>query len=1051
MFSALFIRRPILASVLSIVILLAGGIAMVTLPVAQFPDIVPPQVQVSAVYPGADPEVIAQTVASPLENRINGVDDMIYMNSVSSGSGAMTLNVTFAIGTDPDQATINVNNRVQMALSSLPDDVRRYGVTVQKVSPNMLLMISLNSPDGRYDTIYLNNYALVNLVDDMKRIPGVGDAVIYGSKDYAMRVWLRPDRLAQLKLTPSDVIQVIQEQNSQFAVGRLGQKPTEANLDRNFLMTTRGRLSTPEEFENIILRANPDGTVLYLRDVARVELGAKEYNFDGTMNGKPTIPIGIMLAPGANALKVADLVKEKLAELSQRFPQGVVASIPYDTTEFVRISIEEVVKTLMEAMVLVFLVVFLFLQNWRATLIPCLAVPVSIVGTFAGMKLFGFSINTLTLFGMVLAIGIVVDDAIVVLENVDRHMEEDRLAPKEAALKAMEEVTGPVIAIVLVLASVFVPVAFMGGMTGQMYKQFAITLSVSVVISGFVALTLTPALCGILLKPRHGDEKFVLFRKFNEAFESLTRSYSDGVRFLLRHVVLALGIVLALGAATAGVFRMVPSALVPDEDQGYAMAMVRLGDGISLNHTEKVVRKFDAVLAKDPLVKDTMTFAGYNMLSGTLQSNYGTSFIMLKDWKERPRPDQSSFAFVKNLLAKTWGIPEGQVWVFNPPPISGLSNTGGFEGYLQDRSGGDALDLGKATKAFLEAAAKRPEVTGLRTTFAPTIPQMFANLDRNRARALGVPINQVFATMASTFGSYYVNDFDKLGRTFQVLVQSDAPFRDRPDDLRYVYVRSNKGDMIPLLSLLDLKPRLGPEVMERFNAFPAASVTGDPAPGYTSGQAIQAMEEVAREVLPKDYTLAWTGSAYQEQETGSATVVAFGLGIIMVFLILAAQYEKWSLPLAVVLAVPFALFGAILAVWLRGLANDIYFQIALVTLIGLASKNAILIVEFALMRHQQGLSLFEAAAEAAHLRFRPIIMTSLAFILGCLPLMLSTGAGSASRHSIGTAVVGGMLAATGIAIFFIPSFFELIMKATHGIHGEHDPAAPADGSGEAKA
>ena len=1050
MFSALFIRRPILASVLSIVILLAGGISMVTLPIAQFPDIVPPQVQVTATYPGADPETIAQTVASPLENRINGVDNMIYMNSVSSGSGSMTLNVTFSIGTDPDQATINVNNRVQMAMSSLPDDVRRYGVTVEKVSPNMLLMIALDSPDGRYDTIFLNNYALVNVVDDMKRIPGVGDAVIYGSKDYAMRIWLRPDRLAQLKLTPSDVIQVVQEQNSQFAVGRLGSMPTEAKLDRNFLMTTKGRLATPEEFGNIILRANPDGTVLYLKDVARVELGAKTYDFDGTRNGKPTIPIGIMLAPGANALQVADLVKAKLSELSQRFPEGVVASIPYDTTEFVRISIQEVVKTLLEAMILVFLVVFLFLQNWRATLIPCLAVPVSIVGTFAGMKLFGFSINTLTLFGMVLAIGIVVDDAIVVLENVDRHMEEEGLAPKEAAMKAMEEVTGPVIAIVLVLASVFVPVAFMGGMTGQMYKQFAITLSVSVVISGFVALTLTPALCGVLLKPQQG-QKALIFRKFNQFFEVLTRRYSDGVRFLLRHVVLALGISLALVGATMGLFRMVPESLVPDEDQGYAMAMVVLGDGISLNHTRQVTGKLDAVLEKDPLVDNTMTFAGYNMLSGTLQSNYGTSFIMLKDWDQRPREDQSSFVFVKNLLAKTWGIPEGQVWVFNPPPISGLSNTGGFQAYLQDRGGGDPLELGKSLKAFLMAASKRPELSGLRTTFAPTIPQMYANLDRNRARALGVPINQVFATMASTFGSYYVNDFDKLGRTFQVLVQSDAPFRNRPDDLRYVFVRSDKGDMIPLLSLLDLKPRLGPEVLERFNAFPAASITGDPAPGYTSGQAIAAMEEVARQVLPKDYSLAWTGSAYQEKETGSATVVAFALGIIMVFLILAAQYEKWSLPLAVVLAVPFGLFGAILAVWIRGLADDIYFQIALVTLIGLASKNAILIVEFALMRHQQGLSLFDAAAEAAHLRFRPIVMTSLAFILGCLPLMLSTGAGSASRHSIGTAVVGGMLAATGIAIFFIPSFFELIMKATHGIHGEHGPAAPAGDDGEATA
>jgi multidrug efflux pump len=1047
MFSAIFIRRPILASVISIVIVLAGLVCMRILPIAQYPDIVPPQVQVSAYYPGAAPDVIAQTVASPLENQINGVDNMIYMNSVSSGSGTMDLTVTFSIGTDPDQATINVNNRVQMAQASLPDAVRRQGVTVQKISPTLLLIVALDCPDGRYDTIYLSNYALVNVVDQLKRISGVGDAIIYGSKDYAMRIWLKPDRLAQLGLTPTDVIGAVQEQNSQFTLGRVGQQPTTARLDRSLLMTTKGRLTTPEEFGNIILRANPDGTVLYLKDVARVELGAKNYDFQGSRNGKPSIPIGILLAPGANALATAERVEATLEKISAQLPQGIVTTVPYDTTKFVKVSIREVVHTLIEAMILVFLVVYLFLQSWRATLIPCLAVPVSIIGTFVGMQAFGFSINTLTLFGMVLAIGIVVDDAIVVLENVDRHMTEGGLPPKEAAVKAMQEVTGPVIAIVLVLCSVFVPVAFMGGLTGQLYRQFAITIAVSVAISGFVALTLTPALCGALLRPSTGKKTFVLFRKFNALFDGLTRGYSSGVRFFLRHSLLAVGITLAVGVAAGGIFRSVPRALVPDEDQGMVMALARLADGAALSRTEAISDRISRIVEQDPLSDQILSFAGYNLLSGTLQSNYVSAFISLKDWDQRKGKGEDSFSYVKTLMGKTWGIPEAQVFFFNPPAISGLSNTGGFEGYIQDKSGQGTGELAKAVRAFLAEAAKRPELSGVSTTFAPTVPQLFAELDRNRARALGVAVDDVFTAMASTFGSYYVNDFDKLGRTFQVLVQSDSDYRNRPEDLRFVFVRSSSGQMVPLSALIDLNPVVGPEVTERFDAFLSAKVNGDPAPGYSSGQAIAAVEEVARKTLPPGFALDWTGSAYQEKEAGGATVLAFAMGMIMVFLILAAQYERWSLPFAVVLAVPFGLFGAILAIWLRGINNDIYFQVALVTLIGLAAKNAILIVEFALMLHQEGKSLFDAAAEAAHLRFRPIVMTSLAFILGCVPLVISTGAGANGRHSIGTGVVGGMLAATCIAIFFIPTFFKLIMAAADRLTGgpSEPTAATADG------
>ncbi|QRO32079.1 efflux RND transporter permease subunit [Chromobacterium violaceum] len=1047
MFSAFFIRRPIFASVISIVIMLAGLAAIKALPIEQYPEIVPPVVNVTASYPGASAEVIANTVAAPLEQAINGVDDMLYVQSNSASNGTLSLTVSFKIGTNADQATINVNNRVQSVLSQLPEEVRRQGVNVRKKSATILQVVSLFSPDNSHDTLFISNYALLNVVDELKRVPGVGDVVNFAGQDYSMRIWLKPDKLAQLKLTPSDVAAAIREQNSQFAAGKLGAEPTPQKLDFTYTVTTQGRLSEPEEFENIIVRANPDGSAVKLKDVARVELGALSYDFHGKHNGKATIPIGIFLAPGANQLATAQAVETEMLRLSKSFPTGLSYGIPYDTTKFVEVSIEEVYKTLAEAMVLVFLVVFLFLQNWRATLIPCLAVPVSIVGAFAGMYAFGFTINTLTLFGLVLAIGIVVDDAIVVLENVERLMTQEGLSPREASLKAMQEVSGALVAIVLVLCSVFIPVAFLGGIAGQMYKQFAMTIAVSVVISGIVALTLTPALCALILKSEHQHQNR-FFEWFNGWFDRLTERYTGGVAFINKRALLAVMLFGGLLLASAGLFRIIPSSLAPDEDQGYILAAAFLPDGASLQRTAATIDKLDAMMANNPAVKDRMSFAGFDILSGGNKSNAGVSFITLKPWDERKSPELSSMAVVKDVFAKgAMGVTDGIILAFNPPPISGMSNTGGFEAYVQDRAGRPPAELGEITKKMVAAAAKRPELKGVQTTFSASVPQVFVKLDRDKAKALGVPVNSVFDTMQSTFGALYVNDFNKFGRTFRVQLQSEAPFRTKVDDLRNVYVRSQTGQMIPLTALVTIQQTTGPETLERFNVFPAAKLVGGPAPGYSSGQALTALEEVAKETLPDGYSLAWTGSAFQEKSTSGSSTLVFGFGMIMVFLILAAQYERWTLPISVLMAVPFAVFGALMANWLRGLANDVYFQVALVTLIGLSAKNAILIVEFAVQKLEEGMALKEAALQAARLRFRPIVMTSLAFVLGCVPLAISSGAGSASRHSIGTGVIGGMLAATFIATFFIPLFFILIMK----LGKQNKPQQNAEAGGNADA
>ncbi|MBO7191051.1 MAG: multidrug efflux RND transporter permease subunit [Elusimicrobiaceae bacterium] len=1025
MFSKFFINRPIFATVISLLIVLAGIVSITSLSVEQYPDLTPPTIEVAASYPGASPEVIATTVAAPLEQQINGVEDMLYMNSTSSSNGDMSLLVSFKVGTDPDQAMINVNNRVQQATSSLPQDVRRYGVTVDKKSSAILQIIALYSPSGQTDTTTIGNYALINIVDDLKRIEGVGDAQVMSANDYAIRIWTKPDVLSQRNLTVGDIAAAVQAQNAQRAAGKIGQPPLPVQVDRTYTIVAPGRLTTPEEFENIILRASPDGTTLLLKDVARVELGSQTYEFNGNYNGKPAVPIGIYLSPGANAVATANAVGQRMQELAKQFPPSMDMEyqVAYDTTLFVKESIKEVIHTLLEAMVLVFLVVYLFLKDWRATLIPCLAVPVSIIGAFAGMKLFGFSINTLTLFGLVLAIGMVVDDAIVVIENVERLMREEKLPVKEATIKAMEEVSGPVVAIVLVLCSVFVPVAFMGGLTGVMYQQFAITIAVSVVISGLVALTLTPALCALLLRHREEPTKG-FFYWFDQKFEKLTGKYTGWVAFFIRRVPVSTVILVLLVAGMLGLFKMVPGSLLPDEDQGFIMAAAQLDPASSLTSSTEVSDALDQIIMSNPAVNQTMTFTGYDMLSGTQKASSVSSFVMLKPWDERKTKMLSSEGVVAAVYqASMQKIPTAVVMPFNPPPIMGMSTTGGLEGYIQNRGSGDSRELEKQIQAFMDAVKKRPEIASITSTFSADVPQYSLLVDETKVRAMNVSLDDLYTTLQGSFGTTYVNDFTYMGRSFKVMIQADGQYRAKPEQISGIYVRTQGGSMVPLSALVTLTPSLGPDMVERFNVFPAAKFIANPAAGYSSGEAIRAVEETAQNTLDPNFTLAWTGTTYQENLAGSSSMQALLLGILVVFLILAAQYEKWSLPIAVLMAVPFAVFGALLGTFMRGLSNDIYFQIALVALVGLAAKNAILIVEFAVLLKEQGEQKAKAAVDAAKLRFRPIVMTSLAFILGCVPLMISSGAGAASRHSIGTAVVFGMLIATGVAPLFVPLFF----------------------------
>jgi HAE1 family hydrophobic/amphiphilic exporter-1/multidrug efflux pump len=1023
MISNFFIDRPLFAMVVSAFIVIAGLAAFQSLPISMYPDITPPTVAVSTAYPGASADVIAETVATPLEQSLNGVEGMLYVRSTSSSSGALQINITFAVGTNPDLAVINVQNRVQTALPLLPEEVRRQGVTVAKSLPSFLQVVTIESPDGRYDDLFVSNYATTNVIDDLRRIPGVGDIQVFGARDYSIRIWLKPDRLSELGLTPADVAAAVREQNTQAAAGRLGDEPMVKRVDMTLSVTTQGRLSDPAQFEQIVLKTGANGEIVRLKDVARVELGARDYSFGITRKGRSTVGAAIQLAPRANALEVATLVHERMEELGKRFPAGLEWAIPYDTSKYVEVSMHEVAKTLVEAMILVFLVVWLFLYNLRATIIPAMAVPVSLVGTFAGMYLLGFSINSLTMFGMVLSIGIVVDDAIVVLENVERHMRAEHVDPKEATRRAMGEVSRPVIAIVLVLNAVFLPVAFLGGLVGEMYRQFAITIAVSVTISGFVALTLTPAMCALLLKT--GEvEPTGLLAKFDTGFTRFTDRYLGGVRWVMRHSFVAVGLIaLMLGIIYVLQVRT-PTALAPDEDQGYIIAIAALPPAASLQRTDAVLKQFDQLAFKHPAYQDNFTVRGLDVLTNAQRSNAGVSFIILKDWSERKKKELSSEATAQALTGMSFGIKDGFIFSLAPPAIEGISNTGGFEGFVQARTGNDYAALDAATQALVAAAAKRPELVGVGTSYSSGVPRVQLNVDREKAKLLGVSMDDVNITLQSTFGAFYVNDFNRDGRVYRVQLQSEGQFRSHPEDLRDVYVKSSNGTMLPLTAIAKVQETTGPDVLERFNLFPSARLFGGPAPGYSSGQALKVMEDLAAQHLPDGYRLAWSGQSYQEKTSSQNTAGIFGLAVLMVFLILAAQYERITLPFAVILAVPFAVFGAFVAVWARGLYDDLYLQIGLVTLVGLAAKNAILIVEFAAhMYREGGKTLYEAAVEAAHLRFRPIVMTSLAFILGVLPLALSTGAGAASRHSIGTGVIGGMLAATFIAVLFIPLFF----------------------------
>jgi len=1025
MFSRFFIDRPIFAAVLSIFIALAGLAAMRVLPIAQYPEIAPPIVTVRAVYPGASAAVLEETVAAPLENAINGVENMLYMSSVSSSDGVVQITVTFNIGSDVDKAALNVNNRTKQIEPRLPLEVRRQGVTVEKGSQSFLQVIAVNSPDGRFDDFFTSNYVTLNILDNIKRIPGTTNVQIFGAKDYSMRIWLKPDRLAQLRLAPQDIINAVNEQNAQFAAGKIGQPPTGGGQELVYTITTQGRLADPKQFEDIIIRSNADGSSLRLADVARVELASADYGFMGRVNNKPATLMGIFLQPGANALSVAKEVDATMQRLSKSFPPGLRYDVVYDTTKFVEVSIREVLITLGEAMALVFLVVFIFLQNWRATLIPFAAVPVSLLGTFAGMYVLGYSINTLTLFGMVLAIGIVVDDAIVVLENVERIMHEEHVDAREAAIKAMKEVTSPIIAIVLVLCAVFIPIAFLGGLTGELYRQFAVTISIAVVFSGMVALTLTPALSVLIMKREH-KQPGRFFQAFNRGFAKVTDKYEDGVAFMIRRGGIALTLFVVMVAATAFLWLRTPGSLVPEEDQGFYIAVVLLPNGSSLERTDEMVQKVVASIKENPNIENCVAFTGFDFIGGaTFRNNAATIFVTLKHWDERKVPVQ---ALVGEFYGRTAGFKDGLALAFNAPAIFALGATGGFEVHLQNRGEGGAGRLAQVMYQFIGRLNQEPGIAQANTFWQPNVPQLYVDVDRSKAKALGVNVDDVFGALAATLGTYYVNDFNRYGRTWQVLMSSDSRYRKRPEDVGAIYVRNSHNEMVPVSALATVKFVSGPDTLERFNNLPAVTVLGSGAPGVSSGQAIEKVQKVAKEVLPANFSYDWSGASFQEVSSGGTSVIALVAGALMAFLILAAQYERWSLPFSVMLALPFGTFGALVAVQLRGLTNDVYFQIGLVTLLGLAAKNAILIVEYALMKSGEGLSHSAAALEAARLRFRPILMTSLAFIFGVAPLAFSSGAGASARHAVGTGVMGGMLAATFLAIFFVPYFFKTIMQ-----------------------
>jgi multidrug efflux pump len=1031
-----FITRPIFASVLSIIIVLAGLVAAFKLPIAQYPQIAPPTVVITANYPGASAETLLKTVAAPIEEQLSGVDNLLYFRSTADSTGNLTITCTFEIGTNVDQATFNVSNRVNIASPKLPEDVRRTGVVVQKMSNDILLVVMLVSKTKEHDRLYLSNYSTLNILDELKRLKGVGDAMVFGSQDYSMRIWLKPDKMAQLGVSTSDIASAISAQNNQYAVGRIGQDPAPESQKLVYTVIAKGRLVEPKEFENIIVRANGPHGVLYLKDVASVELGGQAYNMTTALDGGPGVAIRVNLQVGANALETAGLIKQKMQELKEKFPSDMDYVIPYDTSDFVKATMQEVMHTFVEALILVVLVVFIFLQNWRATLIPIIAVPISLIGTFAGLYLCGFSINLLSLFAMILAIGIVVDDAIVVLENTERLMAEEGLDPLKAAVKSIEQVSAAVVAIVLVLCAVFVPVAFQGGIAGELYREFAITVAIAVVISGIVALTLTPTLCAMILTPSQAKGRF--FDVFNRGFSRLSRFYQRNVSRIIEHKFLGASIFTILIVAVVSLLKIVPYGFVPPEDQGYVVTVAIMPDNASLTRTTRTLEQVRAAVSKDISVAHTFAINGLELLTGASKTNAGTMFVRLTDWKDRKVSAEDMVNKIKMIGLMQ---PDGMALAVNPPSIRGLGSAGGFEVFLQTQKHPDPIELAKVLNNFLTVLRNEPRLVGINSFFRPSVPQLSVEVDEAKALTQNVRISDIYATLQSTMGSYYVNDFTRNGRTYRVQLQAEPQYRMTPEDLGKVYVRSQptpqspNGNMIPLSALSTVKYIIGAEQLERYNGLLSAKIFGSGAPGISSGQAIEIVNKLAKANLPEGYKISWTEQAFQEIRTGNAAMYAFAFAIIMVFLILAAQFEKWSLPLAVIMAVPFAMLGALFAVMLRGMPNDIYFQIGLITLIGLAAKNAILIVEFAEQKMEEGLHVKEAAIAAAKLRFRPIVMTSMAFVLGILPLVFATGAGAAARRSMGTGVFGGMILATFVATIFVPLFFTWLSGNTIRHHG----------------
>jgi hydrophobe/amphiphile efflux-1 (HAE1) family protein len=1028
-----FIKRPIFAIVIAILITLAGGIAAFNLPVAQYPQITPPQVSVSTVYTGANADVVEKTVAQVIEQQVNGVEGAVSMSSTSADSGRYSLNVKFELGQNPDMVTMYTQNRVAQANAGLPQDVQLNGVTTRKVSPDTALYFSLVSPNGAYDSVFLKNYGSINIIDDIRRVKGVGDVSEYGS-DFSMRIWLKPDKLAQMGITAADISNAIKEQNVQAPAGTIGQLPSVPQQEFQYTASVQGRLVTEDDFKKVIIRSQPDGSAIRLGDVATVELSSKDNTFKSSYNGDDSVVFAVQLTTEANALQTISGVRAVIEDAAKRFPPGMEYRILTDNTKYISESIEKVLHTFLEALSLVLIIVYLFLQNWRATLIPMLAVPVSLIGTFGAFVVLGFSINTLTLFAMVLAIGLVVDDAIVVVEAVEHHMRYSRLSPKDATIRAMQEVSGPVIAIAFVLASVFIPVAFFGGTTGVLYKQFALTIAVSMALSAIVALSLTPALCSMLLKPYTGEARTGImgrfFDRFNNWFERVTENYSNGVRHSIRRAGLwgvGLAVIFVL---CVGMLRIIPTTFVPNEDQGYLFSVVSLPEAASMNRTRAVAKQVGEIYRSLPGVDATMEIAGFDILAGGQKSNGAMAIASLRPWSERTTPETQISAVLGQAMAKVSNIPEATVFAFNPPALPGIGSVGGLTFMIQDRGGSSLEEINNVSQQFIAAARKRPEISMAQSSFRADTPSYRYEINRDKAKALGVPVQDIFTALQTFLGGVQVNDFNRFGRTYKVMLQAEPEFRADVDATRFFYVRSSAGTMVPLNTLVTPAPTSGQTLIKRFNGYPAMQINATAAPGYSSGQAMQALEQIAAEVLPKTFTYEWADLSREEKISSGHAPVIFGFALLFVFLCLAALYESWNIPFAVLLSVPSGILGSTLLQYARGLENSIYMQIGLVMLIGLAAKNAILIVEYAKVRTDNGMDPVQAAIEASKLRLRPILMTSLAFILGCIPLAISTGAGAAARTALGTTVVGGMFLATSLGIFLVPVLFVVIEYGT---------------------